>query len=139
MRNPSEIRSDIEKLNRELTEVVAHESKRDAAVHILNNLGWAHSPAKGWSRPASQLSKTQAKYTVFDADTMCNLKPGDYVRTGIAGPFYVVRAVSGACLVGQKVISANALGCIVEPVTKELTGWNLTPVSHHDIQKKFAR
>lgn len=52
MRKPEEIRADIEKLTKELAEVKTYEAKRDAAVHILENLGWTYSGHKGWQKPA---------------------------------------------------------------------------------------
>lgn len=51
MRKPEEIRADIEKLTKELAEAKTYEAKRDAAVHILENLGWTHSGHKGWQKP----------------------------------------------------------------------------------------
>lgn len=50
MRKPEEIRADIEKLTKELAEAKTYEAKRDAAVHILENLGWTHSGHKGWQK-----------------------------------------------------------------------------------------
>ncbi|WEU80517.1 hypothetical protein FWCWJBXL_0024 [Klebsiella phage Emom] len=52
MRKPEEIRKEIEALNKELAEAKTYEAKRDAAVHILENLGWTHSGHKGWQKPA---------------------------------------------------------------------------------------
>lgn len=51
MRKPEEIRKEIEALNKELAEAKTYEAKRDAAVHILENLGWTHSGHKGWQKP----------------------------------------------------------------------------------------
>ncbi|CAK6596920.1 unknown function [Klebsiella phage vB_Kpn_K37PH164C1] len=52
MRKPEEIRADIEKLTKELAEVKTYEAKREAAIHILENLGWTYSGHKGWQKPA---------------------------------------------------------------------------------------
>lgn len=51
MRKPEEIRKEIEVLNKELAEAKTYEAKRDAAVHILENLGWTYSGHKGWQKP----------------------------------------------------------------------------------------
>lgn len=51
MRKPEEIRKEIEKLTKELESSKIYEAKRDAAVHILENLGWTHSGLKGWQKP----------------------------------------------------------------------------------------
>lgn len=50
MRKPEEIRKEIDKLNKELEASKIYEAKRDAAVHILENLGWTHSGLKGWQK-----------------------------------------------------------------------------------------
>lgn len=60
MRKPEEIRKEIEALNKELAEVKTYEAKRDAAVHILENLGWTHSGHKGWQKPAAKWSDYKA-------------------------------------------------------------------------------
>lgn len=51
MRKPEEIRKEIDRLNKELEASKIYEAKRDAAVHILENLGWTHSGLKGWQKP----------------------------------------------------------------------------------------
>lgn len=51
MRKPEEIRQEIYNLAKELAASVANEAKRDAAVHILENLGWTHSGREGWKKP----------------------------------------------------------------------------------------
>lgn len=60
MRKPEEIRADIEKLTKELAAAKTYEAKRDAAVHILENLGWTHSGLKGWQKPAPTWSDYKA-------------------------------------------------------------------------------
>lgn len=60
MRKPEEIRADIEKLTKELAEAKTYEAKRDAAVHILENLGWTHDPSKGWQKPSPKCSDYKA-------------------------------------------------------------------------------
>lgn len=60
MRKPEEIRADIEKLTKELANAIDAEAKREAAVHILENLGWTHSGHKGWQRPAPKSSDYKA-------------------------------------------------------------------------------
>lgn len=57
MRKPEEIRKEIEALNKELAEAKTYEAKRDAAVHILENLGWTHSGLKGWQKPAPKAER----------------------------------------------------------------------------------
>lgn len=60
MRKPEEIRKEIEALSKELAEAKTYEAKRDAAVHILENLGWTHSGHKGWQKPAPKCSDYKA-------------------------------------------------------------------------------
>lgn len=60
MRKPEEIRKEIEALNKELAEAKTYEAKRDAAVHILENLGWTHSGHKGWQKPTPKWSDYKA-------------------------------------------------------------------------------
>ena len=60
MRKPEEIRKEIEALNKELAEAKTYEAKRDAAVHILENLGWTHSDHKGWQKPSPKWSDYKA-------------------------------------------------------------------------------
>ena len=51
MRDIKLIQADISKLQAELEDAKVHVAKRDAAVHILENLGWTHSGHKGWQKP----------------------------------------------------------------------------------------
>lgn len=60
MRKPEDIRKEIDALNKELAAAKAYEAKRDAAVHILENLGWTHSGLKGWQKPAPKCSDYKA-------------------------------------------------------------------------------
>ncbi len=69
MRKPEEIRKEIEALNKELAEAKTHEAKRDAAVHILENLGWTHSGHKGWQKPSPKCSDYKAPLKAGDLAT----------------------------------------------------------------------
>lgn len=53
MRDIKLIQADISKLQAELEDAKVHVAKRDAAVHILENLGWTHSAKFGWKKPAT--------------------------------------------------------------------------------------
>lgn len=85
MRKPEEIRKEIDQLNKELEAVKIYEAKRDAAVHILTNLGWTHSGLKGWQKPEPKRS-----WKEFDSDTMGAARVGDFVKSPLDGKFYVV-------------------------------------------------
>ncbi|AWN07107.1 hypothetical protein [Klebsiella phage KP32_isolate 194] len=105
MRKQSEIRADIEKLTKELEAVKVHEAKLNAAVHILTNLGWTHSPLKGWQKPEPKRDCKE-----FDKDTMSPYKPGDFLYA--CGAYYVVHYRTGSRLTGQRIIGANHRGFI---------------------------
>lgn len=69
MRKPEEIRKEIDALNKELAAAKTYEAKRDAAVHILENLGWTHSGLKGWQKPAPKWSDYKAPLKAGDLAT----------------------------------------------------------------------
>lgn len=54
MRDIKLIQSDITKLQAELEDAKVYVAKRDAAVHILENLGWTHSARYGWKKPVAK-------------------------------------------------------------------------------------
>ena len=108
MRKPEEIRADIDKLTKELEAVKIHEAKRDAAVHILTNLGWTHSPLKGWQKP-----EPKRDWKEFDKDSMSPYKVGDLVYS--MGAYYAVTRIDGGDLYGQRIRGASAYGYSVWP------------------------
>lgn len=124
MRKESEIRADIAKLNQELDTVKVYESKRNAAVNILSNLGWTHSPAQGWEKPKSNWKE-------FDKDSMSPLKVGDFVLSNQFA--YRVTRVDGRHITGSRVMSANNVGCIVDGIPRDITGYKCKPVSHREV------
>ena len=132
MRKQSEIRADIEKLTKELEAVKVHEAKLNAAVHILTNLGWTHSPSYGWKGPAPKRD-----WKEFDKDTMSPYKPGDLLYA--CGAYYIVRGV-GTRLTGQRITGASPHGFLAIP---ELVSIPVTPltraVTKQVILKNFAK
>lgn len=64
MRDIKLIQADISKLQAELEDAKVHVAKRDAAVHILENLGWKHSAKYGWKKP---LPKPEVKAREYKA------------------------------------------------------------------------
>ncbi|QMP81594.1 hypothetical protein [Aeromonas phage PZL-Ah1] len=94
MRSQFVIESEIAKLQAELEDVKAHESKVIAASHILTNLGWTWTRKDGWKKPVAPI-----KPTVFDKDTMTHIKKGDfclYAKGTVLEGFVMVREVNGA-------------------------------------------
>lgn len=64
MRTVAQIQQDISKLQAELADVKVYEHKRNAAVSILENLGWTHSATGGWKKP-KELTKDEVKARPF--------------------------------------------------------------------------
>lgn len=94
MRSQFVIESEIAKLQAELEDVKAHESKVITASHILTNLGWTWTRKYGWKEPVAPI-----KPTVFDKDAMTHIKNGDfclYAKGTILEGFVLVREVNGA-------------------------------------------
>lgn len=131
MRKPEEIRAEIDKLTKELEAVKIHEAKRDAAVHILTNLGWTHSPLKGWQKP-----EPKRDYKEFDKDTMSPYKSGDYLYS--YGAYYRVADVHGKTVRGQRVLGAGPIGCWCSPTLVTIPINPLTrAVKHEEVLRHF--
>ena len=116
MRKPEEIRADIDKLVKELEDVKNYENKRSAAVHILTNLGWTHSPLKGWQKP-----EPKRDWKEFDKDSMTHVKAGDWVLIDALVPTLggqikcgcFVRSVTGNRVVASPIIGKSYRGAHV--------------------------
>ena len=107
MRKPEDIRKEIEALNKELAEAKTYEAKRDAAVHILENLGWTHSGHKGWQKPDSCLKINDYK-APLKAGEFATWKDGSLV----GGTVYIRSVGERYCQVSQ-VRGINQLGADV--------------------------
>lgn len=108
MRKPEEIRKEIEALNKELAEAKTYEAKRDAAVHILENLGWTHSGHKGWQKPAPKWSDYKAPLKAGDLATW---EEGDiggtvYIRS-VGDKYAQVSHVRGISSIGADVVNGS--------------------------------
>lgn len=106
MRKPEEIRKEIEALNKELAEVKTYEAKRDAAVHILENLGWTHSGHKGWQKPATKRSDYKAPLKAGELATWDDKVLGGivYIRS-VGDKFAQVSHVRGVSRLGADVLT----------------------------------
>lgn len=106
MRKPEEIRKEIEALNKELAEVKTYEAKRDAAAHILENLGWTHSGHKGWQKPAPKRSDYKAPLKAGELATWDDKVLGGivYVRS-VGDKFAQVSHVRGVSRLGADVLT----------------------------------
>lgn len=108
MRKPEEIRADIEKLTKELAEVKTYEAKRDAAVHILENLGWTHSGHKGWQKPAPKWSDYKAPLKAGELATWDDKVLGGIVYIRSVGDKYAqVSHVRGVSRLGADVLNSS--------------------------------
>ena len=124
MRKPEEIRADIDKLVKELEAVKLYEAKRDAACHILINLGWTYSPQKGWKKP-----EPLRNWKEFDKDSMTRIKAGDWVLIdalvptlgGVVKCGAFVRVVSGTRVIVSPIIGVSTRGAHVSDIRVELT------------------
>ncbi|ALA45081.1 hypothetical protein RU59_00018 [Enterobacter phage phiEap-1] len=127
MRKPEEIRAEIDKLVKELDAVKVHESKRDAACHILTNLGWTHSPQKGWQKP-----EPKRDWKEFDSNSMTHIKAGDWVLIDALVPTLggnvkcgaYVRKTSGNRVVVSPVVGASTRGAHVSEMRIEVSTSN---------------
>lgn len=110
MRKPEEIRKEIDALNKELAAAKTYEAKREAAVHILENLGWTHSGLKGWQKP---------KVSIGISDYKAPLKAGDlatwedgpiggtvYIRS-VGDKYAQVSHVRGISRIGADVVNGS--------------------------------
>jgi hypothetical protein len=106
MRKPEEIRADIEKLTKELAEAKTYEAKRDAAVHILENLGWTYSGHKGWQKPAPKRSDYKAPLKAGELATWDDKVLGGivYIRS-VGDKFAQVSHVRGVSRLGADVLT----------------------------------
>lgn len=108
MRKPEEIRKEIEALNKELAEAKAYEAKRDAAVHILENLGWTHSDHKGWQKPSPKWSDYKAPLKAGELATWEDGAIGGtvYIRS-VGNKFSQVSHVRGVSRLGADVLTGS--------------------------------
>lgn len=108
MRKPEEIRKEIEALNKELAEAKTYEAKRDAAVHILENLGWTHSGHKGWQKPAPKWSDYKAPLKAGELATWDDEVLGGIVYIRSVGDKYAqVSHVRGVSRLGADVSNGS--------------------------------
>ena len=108
MRKPEEIRKEIEALNKELAAVKTYEAKRDAAVHILENLGWTHSGHKGWQKPAAKWSDFKATLKAGELATWDDRVLGGIVYIRSVGDKYAqVSHVRGVSKLGADVMNSS--------------------------------
>ncbi|WNM71037.1 hypothetical protein PEA128_orf021 [Klebsiella phage PEA128] len=108
MRKPEEIRKEIEALHKELAEAKTYEAKRDAAVHILENLGWTHSGHKGWQKPAPKWSDYKAPLKAGDLATWEDGPIGGTVYIRSVGDKYAqVSHVRGISRIGADVVTGS--------------------------------
>ncbi|QBZ71229.1 hypothetical protein HOV32_gp21 [Klebsiella phage Pharr] len=108
MRKPEEIRKEIEALNKELAEAKTYEAKRDAAVHILENLGWTHSDHKGWQKPSPKWSDYKAPLKAGELATWEDGAIGGtvYIRS-VGNKFSQVSHVRGVSRLGADVLTGS--------------------------------
>lgn len=130
MRDIKVIEADIAKLQAELADAQDHKTMRDAAVHILKNLGWTYD--RGWQKPKDD-------YKVFDQNTMTHIKARDWVKydTGVVGGYAFVRSVHGAYARISMVRLVTPMGARVEERDRMVHCAQLKVVSHEEIMKNF--
>lgn len=130
MRDIKVIEADIAKLRDELADAKDHQSMRDAAVHILKNLGWTYN--RGWQKPKDD-------YKVFDQNTVTHVKARDWVNydTSIIGGYAFVRSVHGNYATISMVRQVTPLGASVEERERMVHCSQLKVVSHEEIMKNF--
>lgn len=108
MRKPEEIRKEIEALNKELAEAKTYEAKRDAAVHILENLGWTHNGHKGWQKPAPKWRDYKAPLKAGELATWDDKVLGGIVYIRSVGDKYAqVSHVRGVSRLGADVLNSS--------------------------------
>lgn len=132
MRDIKVIEADIAKLQAELQDAKDHQSMRDAAVHILKNLGWTYN--RGWQKPKDI-------HKVFNKGTMTHIKAGDWVKydTAIVGGYAYVRKVTGVYAIISMVRMVTPLGASVDERTCTVPVSTLKVVSHAEIMKNFNK
>lgn len=134
MRDIKVIEADIAKLQAELADAKDHQSMRDAAVHILKNLGWTYN--RGWKKPL-------AKSTMFDSNSMTHIKAGDWVHvktslaTGPRNGYAYVRAVRGNYIVISFVHDVTFAGANVENRNYTVMARECKVVSHEQVVSSF--
>lgn len=108
MRKPEEIRKEIDALNKELAAAKTYEAKRDAAVHILENLGWTHSGLKGWQKPAPKVSDYKAPLKAGELATWedGSMRGTVYIRS-VGVTFAQVSHVRGISRLGVDVLNGS--------------------------------
>lgn len=132
MRDIKVIEADIAKLQAELADTKAHHAQRDAAVHILKNLGWTWSAKGGWKKPI-------AAYKVFDSKSMSHVKARDWVKydAGIVGYYAYVRRVRGGFADISMVQRVTPFGASVGDSAVTVSCSQLKVVSHDEIVKNL--
>lgn len=134
MRDIKVIEADIAKLQAELADAKDHQSMRDAAVHILKNLGWTYN--RGWKKPS-------IKANIFDSKSMTHIKAGDWVhvKTSLAtGPrqgFAYVRSVRGSYVTVSFVAGVNFVGANVENNKHTVMARECKVVSHEQVVSAY--
>ncbi|BBA26437.1 hypothetical protein HOR70_gp22 [Pectobacterium phage PPWS4] len=86
MRTRVVIEQEIKKLQTELAEVNEIESSRDAAVHILGNLGWRRDCGR-WIAPAVK----HPPIIEFDSDAGNPFREGDWVKHKVFNQYFRVK------------------------------------------------
>lgn len=121
MRDIKLIQADIAKLQAELEDAKVYGAKRDAAVHILENLGWTHSARYGWKKP---IPKPEVKAREYKAPVVAGAF-ATYDNKVLGGNVYV-RSV------GEKTASASWIrgfapsGALIENATFDVLVSELT-------------
>lgn len=130
MRDIKVIEADIAKLQAELADAKDHQSMRDAAVHILKNLGWTYN--RGWKKPT-------AKANIFDPKSMTHIKAGDWVKydAGFMGGYGYVRRVRGTYADISMVRRVTPLGASVDDRSIMVQCSQLKVISHAEIMNNF--
>lgn len=111
MRDIKLIQADIAKLQAELEDAKVYGAKRDAAVHILENLGWTHSARYGWKKP---IPKPEVKAREYKSPVVAGAF-ATYDHKILGGNVYVrsVNVSSGTAQVSWVRGVANA-GAMIE-------------------------
>lgn len=136
MRDIKIIEADIAKLQAELADTKAHHAQRDAAVHILKNLGWTWNAKFGWKKPMT-------KANIFDSKSMTHIKAGDWVHvktslaTGPRSGYAYVRAVRGNYVTISFVRGVNFVGANVEEAKHTVMARECKVVSHKQVVEAY--
>ena len=118
MRDIKLIQADIAKLQAELEDAKVYGAKRDAAVHILENLGWTHSSKFGWKKPAT------AKVREYKAPVVAGAF-ATYDNRVLGGNVYV-RSVGEKTARVSWIRGAAASGALIENATFDVLVSELT-------------